>query len=122
MKIDSLALRWIGLAVACGVMLHVYDAHSTFHPASIQDTFSIPLPARVELLGEVTHFRISSGAWVFDLVNGGTITCYFRHPPSTIFPLNHEWARIRGRIDPTPRGRLCVVEEWLGSDTNGSIP
>lgn len=117
MRIDRVALQWVVFALACGLALHVYDSHSIAHPSTIQDAYALSLPARVELTGDISNFRISSGAWVFDLVNQGTITCYFRHPPSTVFPFNHESVRVRGRIDPTPRGRLCVVEELLPNDS-----
>ncbi len=113
MRVDRVALQWIFLALACGVALHVYDAHSLVRPSTIQDLYSHSPPFRVEVSGELTHFRISGGAWVFDLDNNGTITCYYRHPPSVVSVFNHDHVTVRGRVDPTPRGRLCVVEELM---------
>lgn len=113
MGLDRIALQWIFLALACGIALHVYDSHSLIRPATIQDVYAHSPPFRVEFSGEVNHFRVSSGAWVFDLVNEGTITCYYRHPPSFSSAFNHEQVTVRGRIDPTPRGILCIVEELI---------
>lgn len=91
--------------------MEIYSSHSLVHPTSIAEVYGLPLPVRVEMIGEVVSPRASGPAMVFDLVNEGRITCYQRHP-SPVTPLfAHEWVVVRARIETTPKGKLCVVEE-----------
>lgn len=102
---------WIVFLVLIGVGIELYSSHSIVHPDSISDVFSLSLPVRVEMEGRVENPRSSGRAVVFELENEGSITCYHRHP-SQIAPLfPGDVMVVRARIEATPKGVLCVVEE-----------
>lgn len=109
----SSPLFWIILLVLVGAGMEMASSHSVYRVEHISDVFSLPLPVRVELVGEISSPHFSGGALVFDLENKGRITCYYRHPPSLLSVFAGDEYVVRGRIEPTPRGRLCVVEELV---------
>jgi len=91
--------------------MEVYSSHSVVHPSSIAEVLALPLPVRVEIVGRVVNPRASGPALVFELENEGRMTCYHRHP-SSIFPLlSGDTVWVRARIEATPKGKLCVIEE-----------
>lgn len=102
---------WITLLVCVGVGMDAYSSHALLSLSSVGDVHRLALPVRVEMLGEVMNLRSSGPAAVFDLVNEGRITCYHRHPSRVVPLFVHDWVRVRARVESTPKGRLCVVEE-----------
>lgn len=103
-------VAWLIIALSTGACIELIDQSSVSSLSSISDAFSLPLPHRVDFSGEIISPRFSNGALVFDLKNNGLITCYFRHPPSSLFVFSHEKVSVRATLVSTPRGRLCIVE------------
>ncbi|MEK6971000.1 MAG: hypothetical protein AABW68_04940, partial [archaeon] len=62
---------WILFFLFLGVGMEYYSASSVVHPSSVGEIFSLSLPVRVEVGGWVENSRLSGGARVFDLVDGG---------------------------------------------------
>lgn len=104
---------WLFLALACGILLEAWDQSSIHTPSTISDASGLPLPARVVMEGVVKGLRTSGSSWVFELEHNGIITCYFRHPPPTLVLFANTPIRVRARLEQTPKGRLCVVEEVI---------
>lgn len=102
---------WLVLALACGAFIEILDTHSTTILSSVSDAYSLPLPHRIQVVGEIRSPHFSGKSLVFELVNKGTLTCYFRHPPSSLFVFSREWFVVHATLVSTPRGRLCVVEK-----------
>ncbi len=105
-------IAWQFLILVVVVLsLETLSVESVYSLARVSDIFSLSLPARVQLEGSVKSPHFSGTALVFDLENEGRVTCYHRHP-SPHFPLiSNDVVRVIARIEQTPRGRLCVVEE-----------
>jgi hypothetical protein len=102
---------WLVLALACGAFIEVLDTHSTASLSSISEAYALPLPHRVQMEGEIRSPHFSGQSLVFELSNRGTISCYFRHPPSSLFVFSKEWFVVHATLVSTSRGRLCVVEK-----------
>jgi hypothetical protein len=99
------------LALFLGGVLETWNTTSIHSLHSILDAQTILLPARVQVEGEVKNVHYSGTALVFELENNGKITCYWRHPNPYRIPLAHDKIVVLARIESTPNGRLCVVEE-----------
>ncbi|MFH0970915.1 MAG: hypothetical protein V1776_05695 [Candidatus Diapherotrites archaeon] len=104
---------WFLLLLCVGVLLEWHQLHATLSISSIDEIWSLPSSSRVQISGVVRSLHYSGTALVFDLVNGGEITCYFRRPPPHFPLLNGDFLSLIARIDSTPRGKLCVVERVL---------
>jgi hypothetical protein len=88
---------------------------SDFVPVSfVSDALSLPSSTRFSVRGEVLNPRLQTNALVFDVSNRGNMTCYYRHPPSTLFLFPHDWVTIRASFVQTIQGRLCVVSSLEG--------
>lgn len=105
------ALRWLVLGLALAALLESFDHSSLLALTSLDESQSLALPARVSFIGLVSNVRFSGTALVFDVMNGHTLPCYFRHPPRELFVFAGESYSIRARLESTPTGMLCVVEE-----------
>lgn len=110
-------LGWVFFSILLVGALEYYDSFSFHALSSISDLDSLSLPVRVGVEGVVSSIRVTRTSWTFDLTNGGQLTCYWRNPPSNesvVLPGERYW--VRARVEATPRGRLCVVEEvaWRG--------
>ncbi len=103
-------LGWLVLAVASGALVESLDTHSVSSLSSVSEAFALPLPHRIQFSGFVERPHFSGESLVFDVKNNGLITCYFRHPPSSLFVFPHDYFFIRASLVLTPRGRLCIVE------------
>lgn len=101
---------WLILSLSAGALVEVLDTYSVSSLSSVSDAYALPLPHRVQFSGEILSPRFSSGALLFELKNNGEITCYYRHPPSSLFVFSHEYYSIRALLVSTSRGRLCTVE------------
>ncbi len=106
------ALRWIFLGIILALFLHVWDASHVLRVKDISEIHALSvLPQRVLIEGVVKSPRFSSNSLVFELQNNGRITCYWRRVPPNTFLFADENVFVHGKIDSTPRGKLCVVEK-----------
>lgn len=110
MPMDYAWVGWLILAVSAGALVEALDTHSVATPSSIAELHALPLPYRVQFSGSVGSPHLSGTSLVFDVKNNGVITCYFRHPPSSLFVFSQDYFSIRATLVLTPRGRLCIVE------------
>lgn len=107
----NVSAYWIFFLLLIGAGIELYSSHSTVHLPSVAAVFSLPLPVRVEMVGRVENPHFSGTAVVFDLENEGRITCYHRHPSKVLPLFSGDWMVVRARMEATPKGILCVVEE-----------
>ncbi len=105
------AWGWVLCILVLGSSLEYFDSTNITFLSNVSEVYGLLLPARVEMEGSVSSIRDSRGSMVFDLVNNGRITCYHRHPSLTFSLFSRDWVRVVARIEETPMGRLCVVEE-----------
>ncbi len=111
-RVDT-STYWFLVLLCVSGGIELYSSHSIVRPSNLAEVLSLPLPVRVEVEGYVVSPHSSGSALVFDVENEGRLTCYHRHP-SPVFPLfSGDWIRLRARIEATPKGILCVVEEVL---------
>ncbi len=117
MPVHASDVLWLLLALGMGVFLEWNDAQSLHILSSVSDAYALSLPANVSFEGTVSNIRFSRLSVVFEMENKGIITCYFRHPPETFFLFSGERILVRGKIEQTPQGRLCVVREVGNRDS-----
>jgi hypothetical protein len=105
---------WFFIAMMMGLSLELSAASSTLVLSSVSGIHSLSfLPQNVQLEGIIQSPHFSGSALVFELENGGRITCYHRHPSLTIPVFSGDRYRVLARIESTPKGKLCVVEEMV---------
>ncbi len=114
MVLDSFTLSRIFFILILGFFLEWYSSESVQVVSSVLELRSFSsLPVAFELVGIVSNVHYSGGALVFELEKEGVLTCYFRHPPSNLFVFNQEIFLVRGRLEQTPKGLLCIVEKMV---------
>jgi hypothetical protein len=104
------ALGWLSLGVLCLVSVAWLEDSRVVFLDSLHDVQALPLPASVVFTASIISLRDSSGALVLELENNGKLTCYWRKPPALRFFFRGDLVRVMGKIELTPRGKLCVVE------------
>ncbi len=117
-------LGWLVICVAAGALVEILDTHSLSSLSSVSEAHALSLPHRVQFTGFIERLHLSGESLVFDVKNNGVITCYFRHPPSSLFVFPHDYFSIRATLVLTSRGRLCIVESMknvsMERDSNAS--
>ncbi|QQR92645.1 MAG: hypothetical protein IPJ89_00155 [Candidatus Iainarchaeum archaeon] len=107
------AMGWALLGIACLMGLAWMDAQALHHSSSLHALQSLPLPARVAFDASIVSVREVGSALLLELENNGKISCYWRKPPALRFFFPHERVRIQGKLELTPRGKLCVVDSLV---------
>ncbi|MBM3282044.1 MAG: hypothetical protein FJY86_01730 [Candidatus Diapherotrites archaeon] len=82
----------------------------------VSDALALPNGVRFLVQGEVFRPRVLTSALVFDISNRGVMTCYYRHPPESLFLFSHDWVVVRASLVSTINGRLCVVSSLEALD------
>ncbi len=104
------ALGWISLGMICLLSVAWLEEQRVVFLDSLHDAHALPLPVRVVFTASIHSLRDSGGALVLELVNNGKLTCYWRKPPTLRFFFPGDRVRVTGKIELTPRGKLCVVD------------
>lgn len=104
------ALPWLLLVFALALTLEFLQTGQFYRLSRAEDLNSLVFPARVEFVSIIQNPHASGPARVFD-VPVFHFTCYDRHPSPAQVVFAGDTYRIRARIEPTPRGLLCIVEE-----------
>ena len=110
MSIPPWRVFWIVMILGSGWGIEVLQTDSIHPLVHALDLASLSLPSRVSMIAPIARPRSSGPALVFD-VPLFALTCYFRHPPSSLSVFSGDIYDIRARIEFTPTGKLCVVQE-----------
>ena len=102
---------WIVLGLALGAAIEWIEINSWKNINELQALQAMQTPSNVMVHGVISNLRFSRLSWTFDLENAGKITCYWRHPPELKSISNGDFIRLRVRLERTPNGLLCVVQE-----------
>lgn len=103
--------QWLVIGLLAGAGVEWFQSHSIQQVNGLHALQGLPTPSEVMLQGVVSHLQFNRLSWVFDLENAGKITCYWRHPPQIKSFGNGDFIRIRARMERTPDGLLCIVQE-----------
>lgn len=107
------AVAWVLLGLVALLAIAWIESNQTRFVSSFYELQQLPLPAKVTFNASIMSVRASGPALIFELENQGKLTCYWRKPPSLQFFFPHERVRVEGKVERTPKGKLCVVESLV---------